>query len=206
MKKATIRPTATPQSSFRLSRPDRAIEENRFTLPVSRPVILVKSESWGRNSNTVTKASDSATNTHRWGLQSRWWGAELTATLANRRPLPCHPGTGSGPPHPYQCPEPAGQDTEGTGSAQDKHSDQHLTPNKTSRDQEIQMPPGPHTDKCAMMGQGERNYLKPIQVFTALRSPLQGARWRQKERTTTDRFEPGDLGGQAVSHPLVFSV
>lgn len=45
MKKATIRPTATPQSSFRLSRPDRAIVENRFTLPVSRPVILVKSES-----------------------------------------------------------------------------------------------------------------------------------------------------------------
>ena len=43
MKKATIRPTAIPQSSFRLSRPDRAIVENRFTLPVSRPVILVKS-------------------------------------------------------------------------------------------------------------------------------------------------------------------
>lgn len=45
MKKATIRPTAIPQSSFRLSRPDRAIVENRFTLPVSRPIILVKSES-----------------------------------------------------------------------------------------------------------------------------------------------------------------
>jgi len=70
MKKATIRPTATPQSSFRLSRPDRAIVENRFTLPVSRPVILVKSESWGRNSNTVTKASDSAANTHRWGCKA----------------------------------------------------------------------------------------------------------------------------------------
>ena len=55
MKKATIRPTAIPQRSFRLSRPDRAIVENRFTLPVSRPVILVKSESWGRNSNIVTK-------------------------------------------------------------------------------------------------------------------------------------------------------
>ena len=96
--------------------------------------------------------SDSATHTHRWGLQSRWWGAELTVTLANRRPLPCHPGTGSGPPHPYRCPEPAGQDTEGAGSDRDKHSEQHLTPNKINRDQKIQMPPGPHTDEYATGG------------------------------------------------------
>lgn len=45
MKKATTRPTATPHRSFRLSRPDRAMVEKRFTLPVSRPVMLVKSES-----------------------------------------------------------------------------------------------------------------------------------------------------------------
>ena len=122
MKKATIRPTAIPQRSFRLSRPDRAIVENRFTLPVSRPVILVKSESWGRNSNIVTKGQGLHNKqTQMGGPQSRWWGAELTVTLANRRPLPCRPGTGSGPPHLYQCPEPAGQDTEGVGSDQDKH-------------------------------------------------------------------------------------
>lgn len=45
MKKTTIRPTAIPHRSFRLSRPDRAIVENRFTLPVRRPVTLVKSVS-----------------------------------------------------------------------------------------------------------------------------------------------------------------
>lgn len=45
MKKTTIRPMATPQRSFRLSRPDLAIVEKRFTLPVRRPVTLVKSES-----------------------------------------------------------------------------------------------------------------------------------------------------------------
>lgn len=44
MKKTTMRPPATPHSSFRLSRPDRAIVEKRFTLPVSRPVVLRKSE------------------------------------------------------------------------------------------------------------------------------------------------------------------
>lgn len=49
MKKTTIRPPATPHSSFRLSRPDRVIVEKRFTLPVSRPVMLMKSEPWGRN-------------------------------------------------------------------------------------------------------------------------------------------------------------
>lgn len=65
MKKATIRPTAIPQRSFRLSRPDRAIVENRFTLPVSRPVILVKSESmpsryrfWSSASLSMSRASD----------------------------------------------------------------------------------------------------------------------------------------------------
>lgn len=49
MKKATIKTTAIPHRSFRLSRPDRAIEEKRFTLPVSRPVTLVKSESCERD-------------------------------------------------------------------------------------------------------------------------------------------------------------
>jgi hypothetical protein len=49
MKKATIKTTAIPHRSFRLSRPDRAIVEKRFTLPVSRPVTLVKSESCGRD-------------------------------------------------------------------------------------------------------------------------------------------------------------
>lgn len=44
MKKTTIRTPATPHNSFRLSRPDRAIVEKRFTLPVSRPVMLMKSE------------------------------------------------------------------------------------------------------------------------------------------------------------------
>lgn len=49
MKKATIKTTAIPQRSFRLSRPDLAIVEKRFTLPVSRPVTLVKSESCRRD-------------------------------------------------------------------------------------------------------------------------------------------------------------
>lgn len=49
MKKATIKTTAIPHRSFRLSRPDRATVEKRFTLPVSRPVTLVKSESCGRD-------------------------------------------------------------------------------------------------------------------------------------------------------------
>lgn len=45
MKKTTIRPTAIPHRSFRLSRPDRVMVEKRFTLPVSRPVTLVRSDS-----------------------------------------------------------------------------------------------------------------------------------------------------------------
>ncbi|EGW07742.1 hypothetical protein I79_025078 [Cricetulus griseus] len=49
MKKATIKTMAIPHRSFRLSRPDRAIVEKRFTLPVSRPVTLVKSESCRRD-------------------------------------------------------------------------------------------------------------------------------------------------------------
>lgn len=49
MKKATIKTTAIPHRSFRLSRPDLAIVEKRFTLPVSRPVTLVKSESCRRD-------------------------------------------------------------------------------------------------------------------------------------------------------------
>lgn len=49
MKKATIKTTAIPHRSFRLSRPDLAIVEKRFTLPVSRPVTLVKSESYRRD-------------------------------------------------------------------------------------------------------------------------------------------------------------
>lgn len=49
MKKATIKTRAIPHRSFRLSRPDRAIVEKRFTLPVSRPVTLVKSESCRRD-------------------------------------------------------------------------------------------------------------------------------------------------------------
>lgn len=49
MKKATIKATAIPHRSFRLSRPDLAIVEKRFTLPVSRPVTLVKSESCRRD-------------------------------------------------------------------------------------------------------------------------------------------------------------
>lgn len=49
MKKATIKTKAIPHRSFRLSRPDRATVEKRFTLPVSRPVTLVKSESCGRD-------------------------------------------------------------------------------------------------------------------------------------------------------------
>lgn len=65
MKKATIKTTAIPHRSFRLSRPDRATVEKRFTLPVSRPVTLVKSESmpsryrfWSSVSLSMSKASD----------------------------------------------------------------------------------------------------------------------------------------------------
>lgn len=65
MKKATIRPAAIPHRSFRLSRPDLAIVEKRFTLPVSRPVMLVKSESmlsryrfWSSASLSMSRASD----------------------------------------------------------------------------------------------------------------------------------------------------
>lgn len=65
MKKATIKPMAILHRSFRLSRPDCAIVEKRFMLPVSRPVMLVKSESmpsryrfWSSVSLSMSRASD----------------------------------------------------------------------------------------------------------------------------------------------------
>lgn len=81
MKKTTIRPMATPHSSFRLSRPDRAIVEKRFTLPVSRPVTLAKSESWGGTS-AVTQGG---TSTPRPGPGSQQ-RAELMEACACCRP------------------------------------------------------------------------------------------------------------------------
>lgn len=65
MKKTTTRPKAMQHRSFRLSLPDRAIVEKRFTLPVSRPVTLVKSESmpsryrfWSSASLSMSRAND----------------------------------------------------------------------------------------------------------------------------------------------------
>lgn len=45
MKKTTISPAETEQSNLRFSLPERVTVEKRFTLPLSRPVTLRKSES-----------------------------------------------------------------------------------------------------------------------------------------------------------------
>ena len=113
MKKATIRPMATQHRSFRLSRPDRATVEKRFTLPVSRPVTLAKSESWGRN---PARHQGRRLYAHAGAWQQAKGRADGGPYLLQT--LPCHPGTGSGPPHPCRYPGPAGWDTDGAGSGQ----------------------------------------------------------------------------------------
>lgn len=176
MKKATIRPTAIPHSSLRLSRPDRATEEKRFTLPVSRLVTLANSESWG------------------WGRDGRSLGRphhlQLTGSSGQPITVPYH--AVQVPVLVFRIPVDVQGQLDGTHSSE-------VGPEHTQDVGRLSPSDQPEL-ACESPGQ------VPCPLTQLSHRPMPSGSSPQGQRGTTHRLEPGDLGGQAVGHAFVVEV